>query len=194
MGSPGDAVAPPILVSPKKPPPLPEAAPPSEAEASVPPAAEPGEATAQASGATPASPAVSLTAKGLVDLIEGGNLLAVSLAAQSAGVSQGHPGLDPLLTFTPNTRKTLEGLAPAALPYVESWLRDHALIGCIVFGGACAWSIAQNMGAAKKLAPPAKKAAKGEPAPAAAAPSAPSAAADASAGSIPSTEIPPTFR
>lgn len=157
-GSPGELPIPPagmgsargpltIETSPRTPPPLPEPEPPTDEDRDEIPNAE------QAPAADASAPGATMTAAGLVDLIELANTLAVSSTAARLKIAPELPEVQARMHFDPLTRKKLEALAPAALPYVQSWMQDHALIGLLAFCGSAAWTIAANMGALKRLAP-----------------------------------------
>lgn len=141
-----------IEASPRTPPPLPEPDPPSE-PAQV--EAEPATAT----GEDQTTPPPTLNAQGLVDLVEIANVFAVQIVVRQSKVDPKLPAVQAATRFDANTRATLEGLAPAALPYVQSWMQDHALVGLIVFGGVAAMSIASNMSTVRRMAPRSNQAA-----------------------------------
>lgn len=137
-----------IESAPRTPPPLPPPDPPSITEEERIDAEAAGDPDAQAR--VQAAVAPQLTARGLVDLVEMANVIAVGLVAKKVQAAAG-PQLAALHRFDATTRGTLEGLAPAAIPFVERWLQDHALVGAITFGAVAAFAVAGNMAAAKNL-------------------------------------------
>lgn len=139
-----------IESSPRTPPPLPQPDPPSESDAQVEQELA-GDPETQARAEAAVTP--TLTAQGLVDLVEIANVFAVQLVVRQSKVDPKLPAVQAATRFDANTRATLEGLAPAALPYVQSWMQDHALVGLIVFGGVAAMSIASNMSTVRRMAP-----------------------------------------
>ena len=139
-----------IEESPRTPPPLP----PPDAPSGDEPKIEHELADDQTHDPATAAPAPTLDAKGLVDLLELANGLAVNATATRCKVSTKLPEVQAAMRFDDATRGTLTALAPAALPYVQRWMQDHALVGLLAFGGCASLAIAGNRGAVRACAKP----------------------------------------